>query len=62
MHHRFPHAFDVALPPLRRCAEFAAAVPPDDPMLRAIEAKRHRNTGPAARQRAPRQLGIGGRP
>ncbi|MFI7608763.1 hypothetical protein ACIBTV_27135 [Micromonospora sp. NPDC049366] len=36
---------------------FAAARPePNDPMLRAIEAKKHRNTGPQHRQRAPKRI------
>lgn len=38
------------------CPDHQPAPTPADPMLRAIEAKRHRNTGPKPQQRAPRRI------
>ncbi len=36
--------------------------PPEDPRARALRLRQQRNTGPHARDRAPRQLGVDGPP
>lgn len=44
---------------LHQAFQVAGLVPPEqpvDPMQRALEARRNRNTGPPARQRAPRRI------
>jgi hypothetical protein len=57
----------AALPQLRQLADDCRAhglvpeTPPDDPMQRALWLRKHRNTGPRPRRRAPRSLPAGGR-